>query len=875
MSARWRTYLIGTVSLCAAVVLAASSLAAPDKSPNKLAAPIAARPLKIVSLSAEPSSIMLFGPRSEGRIVVSGKDARGSLVDLTGTAEYSSDNPKVVAVGPDHVLRPVANGSAVIAARCQGQVAKVQVEVRKLGQPAPIEFTREVVPVLTRAGCNQGSCHGSQYGKGGFKLSLAGFEPDVDYYAIVKQSGGRRALLTDPKKSLFLQKPCLGLAHQGGARLQVGSPDYELLVNWLQAGAPGPTPNDPSATRLEVYPSKSVLSRGQQQSLVVVASYSDGIKRDVTRWARIGTLNDAVAGASPEGIVKAVGPGETAIMVRFGGLATVSDVSVPFAQNVRIAGFAPANYVDELVQKKWATLGIPPAPLCDDGTFIRRVYLDVIGTPPAPDDVRAFIADTAADKRAKLVDKVLERPEYADYWTLKWGDLLRSNRGPLGPKGMWSLTNWIRAQFRDNRPMDQFSRDLVTAQGSTFTNGPANFYRVASNPPDLAETTAQVFLGMRLQCVKCHHHPFEKWSQEDYYRFAAFFSRVGLKGSEEFGIFGGEQVVRLNKGGEVYHPKSGKLMKPAPLGGFPVSMRVRDVKTSDLIDPEPDAAGDRRKLLAEWISKDNPLFARNLANRYWGYLMGRGLVEPIDDQRITNPPTNPELLDALAKDFVEHKYDVKHLIRTICNSKVYQLSSEADKRNQADTTFYSHYTVKRLPAEVMLDAVNLATGTQEKFDGLPLGTRAIQLPDPAVNSAFLDTFGRAPRVIACECERAAEPNMTQALHLMMSDLVNRKVQDGNNVISKLLTAKKTDAEIVESLYLGTLGRLPKPAEASKAAKTISDFVDRPGYLPSKPIFFIQPVALPREQVEKDKDRRAVLEDMLWALLNSKEFVFNN
>lgn len=878
MFVRWRITACLATACFGSVGLVWSSLAPAAPSPVKPAptkASTAPSAPKIISIKVEPPSITLFGPRAEGRVVVTGKDAAGRTFDITPSAVLTTDNPKVASAGKDQVLHPIGDGAANVVVRCAGQTARVPIEVKRLSLPAPIEFAREVDPIFTRAGCNGGSCHGAQYGKGGFKLSLSGFDPDVDYFNIVKQSGGRRTILTDPQRSLFLQKPTLAMPHAGGKRLDPSTSDYRTIVRWLQEGATAPTAKDPTVTRVDVYPRDRVMTRGQKQTILVVATYSDGVIRDVTRWARINTLNDAIASATPNGVISGVGPGEASVMVRFGGQATVAHVSVPYAQGLRITGFTTANFVDEQVQRKWQTLGIPPSPACDDATFVRRVFLDVIGTPPSASEVRAFLADASSDKRTRLVDKVLDRPEYADYWTLKWGDLLRSNRGPLGPKGMWSLTNWIRGQFRDNRPMDQFCRDLITAQGSTFTNGPANYYRVASNPPDLAETTAQVFLGMRLQCTKCHHHPFEKWSQDDYYRFAAFFSRVGLKGSDEFGVFGGEQVVRLNNGGEVYHPKTGQRMPPTPLGGYPMAMRVRDVKTADLVDPNPDSGGDRRRYLAQWITTDNPIFARNLANRYWGYMMGRGLVEPIDDQRITNPATNPELLDALAKDLVDHKYDVKQLIRTICTSRVYQLSSDADKRNQPDSMFYSHYTIKRLPAEVLLDSVNLATGTREKFDGLPMGTRAIQLPDPTVNSYFLDTFGRAPRIIACECERGAEPNMTQALHLMMSDLVNRKVQDGNNLLHKLLADKKPDAEIVETLYLSALCRPPRPAEAAKAEQMIHDFVDRPGYMPPTPIFFIQPVAVPRVESLKAPDRKVAMEDILWALLNSKEFVFNH
>jgi hypothetical protein len=872
MASNLRSLVLGAVSVaaCAAALYAAP---APDQAkPNTLPATQPA----VASLRLEPPEIHLVGPRSEGRFVATARRADGTLEDATSAVLVRVADAKIARVVSGRILRPVGNGETTLTVAYGGRTASVKVRVKEAATPTPIEFGREVVPILTKAGCNQGTCHGSQYGKGGFKLSLSGFDPEQDYYTIVKQSGGRRARLTDPARSLFLLKPTLGVAHQGGLRLKPGSSDYQRIVAWMQDGAPKPTPKDPYVTRLDAFPKQRVLAPGGRQTLVVWATYSDGQIRDVTAWTRLNTLNDAVASVSVEGMVEAVSRGETSIMVRFGGQATVSSVSVPFAKLANYPQLPQNNYVDAHVTRKWKTLGLIPSGLCDDATFIRRLFFDVIGTPPTPDDVKTFLADKTLDKRSRLINTVLERPEYADYWTLKWGDLLRSNRNTLGsPKGMWSLTNWIRAQLRDNRPADQFSRSLITAQGSTYTTGPANYYRVATNPPDLAETTAQVFLGMRLQCVRCHHHPFERWSQDDYYRFAGFFARVGLKGSNEFGIFGGEQVVRINQGGEVYHPKNGALMKPAPLGGYPRSMMVAGPKTADLVDPNPDSNGDRRSVLADWIANDNPLFARNIVNRYWGYLMGRGLVEPIDDQRVTNPPTNPELLDALAKDFIAHKYDIKHLIRIICNSRAYQLSSDATKENMADTTFYSHYTIKRLPAEVMLDALNAATGTTVKFDGLPPGTRAIQLPDPNVNSYFLDTFGRAPRVQACECERAAEPNMGQALHLMMSDLVNRKVQDGTALPAKLMAAKKSDAEIIEAFYLAALSRPPTADEKQRALRAVRDFAERPGMLPAKRLFFIPPMKVSRTQEARARDRKAALEDVMWALLNGKEFMFNH
>jgi hypothetical protein len=866
--------VLGCSVLTALAVAASAGPAAhrPSPKPPKPAAPLA----RIVALQIEPPDISLTGPRAEAHFVVTADRADGTREDVT-TASAVSTNVKVARLTADRALLPTSDGDAKLTATLAGKAARAIVHVKDANAEKPIEFAREIVPILTRAGCNQGACHGSQYGKGGFKVSLSGFDPDVDYFAIVKQSGGRRALPTDPYKSLVLRKPSLKVAHQGGLRLPPDSPDYRRMAEWIRQGAPGPTPKDPVVIRIDVYPSQRVFTPGSKlpQRLVVVATYSDGVTRDVTSWTRFGTLNDAVASVTPEGAVKAVGRGETSIMVRFGGQATVARMSVPFARIAAYPTVRTANYVDELVMKKWRTLGLIPSEPCDDATFMRRLYFDLIGTPPTMEEVKAFLADTSPDKRAKLIDRVLDRPEYADYWTLKWGDLLRSNRNTLSPKGMWSLTNWIRGELRDNRPMDQFAHDLITAQGSTFTNGPANYYRVASNPQDLAETTAQVFLGMRLQCVKCHHHPFEKWSQQDYYQFAAYFARVGQKGSQEFGIFGNEQVVRINKGGEVYHPKSGQKMVPTPLGGYPERMRVHDTKTAALIDPDPDSGGDRRAVLADWITQDNPLFARNIVNRYWGYLMGRGLVEPIDDQRITNPPTNPELLDALAKDLVDHKYDVKHILRTICNSRAYQLSSEPTVANLPDTSFYTHYTVKRLPAESLFDAVNIATGTQEKFNDLPLGTRAIQLPDPNVSSYFLDTFGRAPRIIACECERAPEPNMSQALHLMMGEMLNRKVQDGNALPAKLLAEKKSDPEILQAFYYTALGRPPRPDEAYKAEGLLKSVVDRPGFVPAKPWYWLQPHKFDRVPDAKARDRKQTLEDIYWALLNSKEFIFNH
>lgn len=713
---------------------------------------------------------------------------------------------------------------------------------------APVSFNNDVVPVLTRHGCNQGACHGAQYGKGGFKLSLAGFDTDLDYTNIVKQARGRRITLADPVHSLLLQKPALLVPHGGGKRLDSETPDFRLLLRWLKEGAVGPKASDPTVTRLVISPAERILPfPGGHMQLSVRALYSDGSNRDVTAWTRLNSLNDAIAACTQEGLVTAVGRGQTAIMARYSGQATVTTVMVPFASLTR-SSTAPAirsqgrtaKSIDSLVERKQQQLGLAASPICDDLTFIRRVSFDLTGTPPTPAEIKAFLADHTADKRNSLVEALLARPEYADYWTLKWGDLLRSNRQNLSPKGMWSFTNWIHTQIQQNRPADVFVHELLLAQGSTFTNGPANYYRVASSPQDLAETTSQVFLGVRLQCARCHHHPFEKWSQADYYQFAAFFARVGQKSSSDFGLFGNETVVKVEDGGEVYHPKTGAVMRPVPLG-MPVSGASNPAGA--------DTGGDRRQALADWLtSSRNRLFARNLANRYWGYMFGKGIVNPIDDQRVTNPPTNPDLLDYLADQLIESKFDLKHLLKIICTSRTYQRSAEATVDNRKDELFFTHYYVKRLPAEALLDAIDFACGTREKFNDLPLGTRAIQLPDP-VASDFLDTFGRPQRLIACECERFSEPNLSQTLRLMNSPLLNSKIDDANGRIAKALAQHKPNSALLDELYMVCLGRRPRLQERQ--------------------------IVLGTALFSPASDRKAVFEDVLLTLLNSKEFLLNH
>jgi hypothetical protein len=786
------------------------------------------------ALSVYPAQITLDGPRDEHRIGVLGEYADGRKWDLCRDATFASSDPKVAVVAGG-IVRPVGDGQATITVQAGGKSATVAVTVKGAAAEVPVSFAREIVPVFTKAGCNQGACHGAQHGRGGFKLSLLGFDPEFDFPQIVQSAEGRRIVVSDPERSILISKPAGVMEHGGGERIKVASREYNLIKRWLEDGTPQPATTDPMVTGLEVWPTRRVVVLGEEQQIVVRATWSDGRVEDVTSTAQYDALNDSIAGITPGGLITAKAVGETHVMIRFCGQATVTQITLPYrtpGANTPGSLMPVNNFIDEKLIAKWKDLGLTPAELASDEEFFRRVHLDLIGTLPTPADVKAFLADKSADKRSKAIDKVLNRPEFVDFWAYKWGDLLRINRDQLQDKGMWSFHNWVRAQLRDNVPVDAFVRDVITAEGSTFMDGPANYFQIANNPLDWSENTTQLFLGVRLQCARCHHHPFEKWSQDDYYGMAAFFARLGTKNSQEFGLFGRETVVFVKPTGELSQPKRG-VAKPHPLDGA-----VMD-------DPI-----DRRRKLAEWITTpDNPFFARNMANRFWGYLMGRGLVEPLDDMRATNPASNPELLDALARDFIEHKFDLKHLLRTIVNSRAYQLSSMITPGNEADAAnvHYTRYTVKRLLAEQLADALDTITGTQEKYVGLPLGTRAIQLPDTKVRSFLLDVFGRPPRKITCECERTATPNIAQALHLLNGDFLNKKIEAPTGRIENLFKAKTPLPQIIDELYLLTLSRPPTTDEVERAQDGIAA------------------APTPKEGVQ----------DLLWVLVNSREFLFNH
>jgi hypothetical protein len=790
-----------------------------------------------------PAEVRLEGNFSQCQLVVSatGRDGKSdeSSADLTAVAKYRSSSPQIVKVAASGRLLAQSDGRATITVSAGGVSRSVPVEVSGVVAKPVVSFTEQVVPILSKAGCNAAACHASQHGKGGFKLSVFGFAPDEDYLAIVRDRQGRRANLLNPEQSLVLLKPTLTIPHGGNRRIAYGSADYDIILNWLASGALPPKTDDPKVSAIRVFPAKRLGKIGLSQQLRIEAVDSDGKTRDVTSWAKFDSMDDSVVTVSPTGMFKAVGDGQASIMVRFEGQAEIAMLVVPYSDRVDLAGWKDNNFVDKLAAAKFRELGISPSPLCDDATFLRRAYFDAIGTLPTVEETAAFLGSKDPRKRSQLVDRLLgltgdpaldvHNNEYAAYWSVKWSDLIRSSSKALGEQGMWAMHNWIKESLRQNKPFDQFVRELITAKGSIYRNGPANYYRVATNPLDQAETTAQLFLGVRLACAKCHHHPFEKYSQDDYYSFAAFFSRVGTKSSREFGLFGREQVVLVRSSGDVRQPRSGKIMKPTPLDGESID------------DPL-----DRRIPLAAWLTAhENHFFARNIVNRYMAYLLGRGLVEPIDDLRATNPASNPPLMDALAEQFAASGFDVKQLIRTIMNSRLYQLDSQPTKANQTDSRFYSHYRVKRLAAEPLLDAIDYATGVPTKFKNMPAGTRAIELPDADYPDYFLTTFGKPRRASVCECERVADENLSQALHTLNGDILAAKIASSKGRVSTLLAAKKPHELIVRDLYLATLSRRPSKQELTTCTRLLKAS-------PTPRVFY---------------------EDLLWSLLNSKQFLF--
>jgi hypothetical protein len=721
-----------------------------------------------------------------------------------------------------------------------------------VGPPAvatPPSYRNEVVPVLTKAGCNQGACHGKGAGQNGFKLSLRGYDPDADHRGLTREFDARRIDPARPERSLLLTKPTAEVPHEGGRLFDARSREYRTVLAWLAAGAANSDANEPTIAKLELAPADRVLKPGESVQLAATATFTDGTRRDVTWLTRFDSNDPAVAAVGPDGRVTAKRNGATAVRAAFLTEVAVATLVVPFDRPINESKFAArTNAIDDGVFAKLKELRIEPSGPCDDAEFLRRVCLDVIGTPPTPAEVRAFLADPAADKRAKLIDALLERPEFVDYWTLFLSDLLQNRRerdhDVRGVKGVRQLHAWIREQVAANRKWDEIARAVLTATGDSATTPQIGYYVVTVGEhrevekSEAAESVAQAFLGTRIGCARCHNHPLERYTQDDFYHFSAFFTRINIDRKESKA---GPTVLKVshhdhnqNKNPvRVRQPRTGRMLPPQPLD-----------RTAADVGP----GADPRARLADWVTDPkNPAFAGAMVNRVWKHFLGVGLVEPVDDLRATNPPSVPAVWATLTGEFVRSKFDLKHLIRFIVSSRTYQLASATTPANAADARFYSHYYARRLPAEVLLDALTAATGVSERFDGYPDGVRAIQIPDPGSHSAFLKMFGSSERVTACACERSGDVTLPQLLSLQNGDRLLAKLKDANGTLAKLLKEQTDDGKLIEELFLRTLCRLPSADETTVVRKALAS-------------------GDPREEVCRD---------LFWSLLNAKEFAFNH
>jgi hypothetical protein len=800
------------------------------------------KPSDIKSFIVHPNRIALKGIDDAQQLILTAELANGQLQDLTGEVKYEAADKKVVRVTSTGRVIPLANGATEITAVYGDKTVKVPVAAESCDVNLPINFPNQIVPIFTKLGCNSGGCHGKASGQNGFKISLLGFEPEVDFNALVKEARGRRLFPAAPDSSLLLLKASGGAAHGGGKRMEVGSDEYRLIRRWIAAGMPYGDKSDPTVTRISVVPPQRVMTRNNHQQFAVYAHYSDGRVEDISRRAQYDSNDQEIAVVDSAGLVRTLGmSGEAAIMVRYQEHVAAFRATVPL-------GAAPAysfpvqTLVDKHTQSKWHNLGLVPSELCSDEQFLRRLSIDLTATLPSPAQTQAFVADSDPQKRDKLVDRLLDSPEYSYYFANKWADILRVKRRgqPNRARGTFAFHDWIRAAVAADKPYDQFARAILGASGDEVSNPPTVWYKELQNPEQFVDDTAQVFLGLRLACAQCHHHPYEKWSQDDYWGLAAFFGRVSRKRvlvPGENNDQGGRLVIYSRSRGGVTNKRTGQAAVMKPLDGKPMQVGLYD-------DP-------RQKLIDWMVDEQNPFFARAVANRYWAHFFGRGIVDPLDDMRVTNPPSNAELLDALAKELVEHKYSLKHLIAVICKSRTYQLASTPNEFNKHDKQNYARYYPRRMSAEVLLDAVNLVTNSPTSFGGLPQDRyaprRAIMLPDESFSSYFLDVFGRPQRISACECERVGEANLAQALHLLNSDEVQGKVARPGGRADLLAKDKRPDAEKVNELFLWAFARKPSEEQRNEALEHIAKHA---------------------------ANKKIAYENILWALLNTKEFQFN-
>ena len=797
-----------------------------------------------------PGKISLTGPEArQGVLLLKLKD--GEYSGSVDGVVIKSTHPEVATVEKGIVI-PHGNGRAEIITQVGGKKAVATVEVKDFERPWKWGFRNHVESVFSKNGCNSGGCHGALAGKGGFRLSLGAYAPEQDFYRLTREALGRRIELAAPGRSLVLTKATTALKHTGGRRIKVGSRDYRVIADWIADGALPPNKDDPTIEKLEVFPPISSLKIGDKQALLVRVLYSDGHEEDVTSWVKFTSANETVATVDENGLVEIVGHGEGAITAWFSSKIEVARVTVPFDFSIPDETFTQAprkNFVDDLVLDQMQRLNLRPSPRVNDAGFIRRVFLDTIGVLPTPEEVKGFAVDSSPDKRDRLIDHLLTRSEFIEYWSYKWSDLLLVSGNLLRPDAIKAYYGWVNEQIADNVSWDELARKLVTAKGESLDEGATNFFAVHQDPENMAENVSKAFMGLSINCAKCHNHPLEKWTNDQYYAFANLFARVRGKGWGGDGRSGdGKRTLYVTTKGDLTQPGTGKAQPPAPLDG--------DVIPSD-------ATGDRREALAVWLtSPDNPYFSRAIVNRVWANFMTVGLVEPVDDLRVSNPASNALLLDKLADYLVENDYDLKTLMRVILQSEAYQRSAEVLTDNAGESRYYSHHYPRRLKAEVLYDAISSVTAVPGNFDMIgspdgskketelyPQGTRALQLYDSTVDSYFLKTFGRNEREITCECGRSNQPSMIQVLHIANGDSINDRLKGKKSRVDDMLAKGLKDGEIIDETYLLCLSRLPTLREKTEFEKVLAGtFGDQ---------------------------RRLIIEDLFWAVMSSREFLFQH
>ncbi|NOZ40420.1 MAG: DUF1553 domain-containing protein [Planctomycetes bacterium] len=795
-------------------------------------------PTRFVSLAVYPAQVALNHADDFQQMLAVATRADGVTLDVTKLANWqlaeqepSQEKPGVIVFNSGQ-LTATADGTAEITIEFAGLQASADVRATHIEQKKPVSYRHDIVPIFLRAGCNSGSCHGSSRGKDGFRLSIFGFDLSGDYHRLTHELATRRLNYALPDESLLLLKATGAVPHTGGKKIDLESDYYRKLLRWIAAGAINDLAGAPTVDSLAIYPPSAAMGiDGQTQQFVAVATYSDGTTRDVSSLALFQTSNDVSAAITADGLVTSAQPGEAFIMARFDTHTVGSQVLVLRTDKpYEPSNEAPANYIDELVNQKLRTLRIYSSPLCTDEEFLRRVSLDISGRLPKREEHDTFLASKSPTKRAEKIDELLAEPQFAQLWAQKWAELLliRTEPNRVEYKPMFLYWEWLTEQITAGRPLDEMIRELLSSSGSTFDTPTTNFYQIDPDQKKVAENVAQSFLGIRIQCAQCHNHPFDRWTMDDYYSFTAFFSQIARKRSDDYR----EWMIYNSGGGEMRHPIGGRVMKPKFLGGA-----------------EPELKGrDRRAALADWIvSSENPYFAVSVANRVWAHFLGSGIVEPVDDIRVSNPPSNPALFNKLGEQLVGYDFDIRRLVRDICNSNTYQRTCDTNESNAKDTANFARAQPRRILAEVLLDCLVQATGQPESLPGLPAGSRAVQIADGRASNYFLTTFGRSKRETVCACEAKAEPTLSQALHMLNGNTVHQKIAQGG-LVKKWLAAKKTSAEVIDEIYLRCLSRPPTDEERDRLVAT-----------------------LPTEKPNLE----SALQDVFWAVLNSREFLFNH